>query len=57
MVKSLHEVWETQVRFLDQEDLPKKEMATHPSILAWKIPCTEEPGRLQYMRSQRVGHD
>ena len=57
MVKSLHEVWETQVRFLDQEDLPKKEMATHPSILAWKIPWTEEPGRLQYMRSQRVGHD
>ena len=56
MVKSLHEVWETQVRFLDQEDLPKKEMATHPSILAWKIPWTEESGRLQYMRSQRVGH-
>ena len=57
MVKSLHEMWETQVRFLDQEDLPKKEMATHPSILAWKIPWTEETGRLQYMKSQRVGHD
>ena len=42
---------------LDQEDLLEKEMATHSSILAWKIPWTEEHGRLQSMRSQRIGHD
>ena len=40
-----------------QEDLLEKEMATHSSILAWKIPWTEKPGRLQSMESQRVGHD
>ena len=40
-----------------QEDLLEKKMATHSSILAWKIPWTEEPGRLQSMGSQRVGHD
>ena len=39
------------------EDPPEKEMATHSSILAWRIPWTEEPGRLQSMGSQRVGHD
>ena len=39
------------------EDLLEKEMATHSSILAWKIPWTEDPGRLQFMGSQRVGHD
>ena len=41
----------------DREDLLEKKMATHSSILAWKIPWTEEPGRLQFMGSQRVGHD
>ena len=45
------------VRSLSQEDSLEKEMATHSSILAWKIPWTEEPGRLQSMGSQRVGHD
>ena len=47
---------ETQVQSLGQEDLLEKEMATHSSILAWKIPWTEKPGRLQSMGSQRVGH-
>ena len=46
-----------QVRSLSLEDPLEKEMATHTSILAWKIPWTEEPGRLQSMESQRVGHD
>ena len=50
-------MWETQVQFLGGEDLLEKEMATHSSILAWKIPWTEEPGRLQSMGSQRVRHD
>ena len=57
MVKSLLAMWETRVQSLGQEDLLEKEMATHSSILAWKIPWTEEPGRLQSMGSQRVGHD
>ena len=48
---------ETWVRSLGREDLLEKEMATHSSTLAWKIPWTEEPGRLQSMGSQRVGHD
>ena len=48
---------ETQVQSLDWEDLLEKEMATHCSIIAWKIPGTEELGRLQSMGSQRVGHD
>ena len=48
---------ETQVQSLVQEDLLEKEMAAHPSILAWTIPGTEEPGRLQSKGSQRVGHD
>ena len=48
---------ETQVQSLGQEDLLEKEMATHSSILAWKIPWTEKPGSLQSMGSQRVGHD
>ena len=48
---------ETQVQSLGQEDVLEKEMATHSSILAWKIPWTEEPGGLQSMGSQRVGHD
>ena len=56
-VKSLPVVWEIQVQSLGQEDLLEKEMVTHSSILAWKIPWTEKPGRLQAMGSQRVGHD
>ena len=48
---------EMQVRFLGLEDLLEEEMATHSSILAWEIPWTEEPGRLQSFGSQRVGHD
>ena len=48
---------ETQVQSLSQEDPLEKEMATHSSILAWKIPSTEEPGSLQSMESQKVGHD
>ena len=57
MVKSLPAVWETRVRSLGKEDPLDKEMATHSSILAWKIPWMEEPGRLQSMGSQRIGHD
>ena len=48
---------ETQVQTLGREDLLEKEMVTHSSILAWKIPWMEEPGRLQSMGSQIVGHD
>ena len=48
---------ETWVRSLGGEDLLEKAMATHSSILAWKIPWTEEPGRLQSTGLQRVGHD
>jgi len=50
-------VSETWVRSLAQEDPLEKGMATHSSILAWRIPWTEEPGGLQIMRSQRVRHD
>ena len=50
-------MWETWVRSLGREDPLEKEMATHSSILAWRIPWTEEPGGLQSMGSQRVGHD
>ena len=57
MVKRLPKIRKTQVQSLGQEDLLEKEMATHSSILAWKIPSTEEPGGLQSMGSQRVGHD
>ena len=57
MVKRLPAMWETLVRSLGQEDPLEKGMATHSSILAWKIPWTEEPGRLQSMRLQRLGHD
>ena len=52
MVKNLPAVQETWVRFLGQEDPLEKEMATHSSILAWRIQWTEEPGRLQFMGSQ-----
>ena len=57
MVKRPSTMRETQVQSLGGEDLLEKEMATHSSILAQKIPWTEEPGRLQAMGSQRVGHD
>ena len=57
MIKSQLAVWETWVRYLGQEDPLEKEMATHSNILAWKIPEMEEPGRLQFMGSQRVEHD
>ena len=57
IVKRLLTIWETQVQSLGREDLLEKEMATHSSILAWKIAWTEEPGRLQSMGSQRVRHD
>ena len=56
-VKYLPTMQETWVQSLGWEDLVEKEMAAHSSILAWKIPWTEEPGRLQYMGSQRVRHD
>ena len=56
-VKCLPKMWETGVRSLGWEDLLEKEMATHSSTLAWKIPWMEEPGGLQSMGSQRVGHD
>ena len=56
-VKRLPTMWETRVRSLGQEDPLEKEMATYSSILAWKIPWTEELGWLLSMGSQRVGHD
>ena len=57
MVKHLPAMRETRVLSLGQEDPLEKEMATHSSILAWKIPWTEEPGRLQSMGWQRVRHN
>ena len=57
MVKCLPAIWETWVPSLGWEDLLEKEMATHSSIPAWRIPGMEEPGRLQSMESQRVRHD
>ena len=57
MVKCLPTMQETWVQSLGQEDLLEKEMATHSSVLAWRIPGTAEPGRLQSMGSQRVIHD
>ena len=56
-IKRLPTMRETQVRSLGWEDPLEKEMANHSSTLAWKIPWTEEPGRLQSMGSQKVGHD
>ena len=56
-VKRLPAMWEAQVRSLGWEGLLEKEMATHSSILAWRIPWMEEPSRLQSMGPQRVGHD
>ena len=57
MVKCLPTMRETWVQSLGQEDLLEKEMATHSSTLAWKIPWAEEPGRLQPVGSQRVRHN
>ena len=57
MVKNPPATQETQVRSLGQEDPLEKEMATHSSILTWRISWTEEPGRLLSMGSQRVGHN
>ena len=57
MVKHLPAMQETWVQSLDQEDPLEKEMATHSSTFAWKIPWMEKPGRLQSMRSQRVPQD
>ena len=56
-LKRLPGMQETLVRSLGWEDPLEKEMATHSSTLAWRIPWREEPGRLQSMGSQRVGHD
>ena len=55
-IRNLPALWETQVQSLDQEDSLEKGMATHSSILAWRIPQTEEPGGLQSMGLQKVGH-
>ena len=57
MVKNLPAMQETRVRSLGQEEPLEKEIATHPSIIAWRIPWTEEPGGLQPLRLRRVGHD
>ena len=60
MVKTLSAMQEFQERWvqsLGQEYLLEEGMATHSSILAWRIPCTEEPGGLQSIGSQRIGHD
>ena len=57
VVKNLPAMQETQVQSLGQEDPLEKGMATYSSILAWRIPWTEEPGGLQSMGLQRVGHD
>ena len=57
MVKNLPAMQETRVPSLGQKDTLEKGIATHSSILAWRIPWTEEPGGLQSVGSQRVGHD
>ena len=57
MVKNLPAVQETQVQSMGWEDPLKEEMATQSSILDWRIPWTEEPGRLQFVEYQRVRHD
>ena len=57
MVKNPPAMLETQVQSLGMEDPLEKGMATHSNILAWRIPWTEEPGGLQFMESQTVGHD
>ena len=57
MIKNPPEMQESQVQSLDREDPLEEEMATHCSILAWRIPWTEKPGGLQSMGFQRVQHD
>ena len=57
MVKNLPAMWETQFRTLGREEPLEKGMATHSSILAWRIPWTEDPSGLQSMGLQRVGHN
>ena len=57
MVKNPPAMWEAWVQSLDQEDPLEEGMETHSGILAWRLPRTEEPGRLQSMRSQRVRHN
>jgi len=57
MVKNLPVMQEMRVQSLGQEDPLEKGMATHPSILAWRIPWTEKPGRLRSVGSQRVRHN
>ena len=57
MVKNLNAMQENQVRSMGKEVTLEKEIATHSSILSWRIPWTEEPGRLHSMGSQRVGND
>ena len=57
IVKNLPAMWEAWIQFLGWEDLLEKGMATHSSILAWRIPWTEEPGQLQSIGSQRVRHN
>ena len=57
LVKNLSAMQETQVQSLSQEDPLEKGRAPHSSLLAWRIPWTEEPGGIQSMGSQRVGHD
>ena len=56
-VKNLPAIWETWVRSLGQEDPLEEGMAAHSSVLAWRIPWTEEPGGLQSVGMQRVEHD
>ena len=56
-VQRLPTMWKTRVQSLGWEDLLEKEMATHSSILAWKIPWMEEPGRLQFIGLQKVGYN
>ena len=57
MVKYLFTMWETRVRSLGREDPLEKEVAIHSGTITWKIPWTEEPGKLKSMGLQRVGHD
>ena len=57
MVKNLPAMQETPVQFLGWEDPLEKRMDTHSNIFAWRVPRTEEPGRLQFMGSQRVRHE
>ena len=56
-IKNMPAMWETWFQSLGQEDPLEESMATHPRILAWRIPWTEEPGGLQSMESQRAGHN